>query len=122
MARNWKQRHDRSTAALAGRAIWSLSAPECALIASNGRAHVIASQLRGEPQLNVDDALCDDGRPAEAVEALAQLLADFGQKYAIVPLDGGGYEAVCRATEPIRARSVEEMREQLERDQARGHM
>jgi hypothetical protein len=69
--------------------------------------------------LSVDDALCDDGRPADTVEALAELLADFGRKYAIVPVDGGGYEAVCRASEPIRARSVAEMREKLERDQAR---
>jgi hypothetical protein len=99
--------------------IWSLPASGCALFASNGRRHGIASQLRGEPQLSVDDALCDDGRQAEAVEALARLLGDFGQKYAIVPVDGGGYEAVCRATEPIRARSVAEMREKLERDQTR---
>ncbi len=99
--------------------IWSLPAPGCALSASNGRGYGIASQLRGAPQLNVDDALCEDGRPAEAVEGLAQLLGDFGQKYAIVPVDGGGYEATCRATEPIRARSVAEMREKLERDQTR---
>lgn len=70
--------------------------------------------------MSVDDALCEDGRPAEAVEALARLLGDFGRKYAIVPVDGGGYEAVCRAAEPIRARSVAEMREKLERDQTRG--
>jgi hypothetical protein len=69
--------------------------------------------------LSVDDASCDDERPGEAVEALAQLLGDFGQEYAVVPVDGGGYEAICRATEPIRARSVEEMREKLERDQTR---
>jgi hypothetical protein len=70
--------------------------------------------------LTVDDDLYEDGRPAEAVEALARLLGDFGHKYAIVPVDGGGYEAVCRAAEPIKARSVAEMREKLERDQTRG--
>jgi hypothetical protein len=69
--------------------------------------------------LSVDDGLYEDGCPAGAVEALARLLGDFGRKYAIVPVDGGGYEAVCRAAEPIRAGSVAEMREKLERDQTR---
>ena len=41
------------------------------------------------------------------------------QQYAVVPVDGGGYKAVCRAAEPIRIRTVAEMRQKLEREQAR---
>lgn len=70
--------------------------------------------------MSAGDALRDDGRLAEPVEEKAQLLGDFGQDYAIVPVDGGGYEAVCRATEPIRARTVAEMRQKLERDKRAG--
>jgi hypothetical protein len=68
--------------------------------------------------MSVDDALRAADHLPPPAEGLADLLADFGLRWAIVGLPDGGYEAVLRSTEPVRARTVAEMRERLLAEQA----
>ena len=69
--------------------------------------------------MSADDAFPDADHLPPPAEGLADLLADFGLRWAIVGLPDGGYAAVPRGSEPVRARTVAQMRDKLLADQAR---